>query len=81
MELVTRSELARRAEVSRAAVTRGCSRRLKNAVHGDFVDVDNPRVMLFIKHGRHRAEVKRKKEAFSLKLQEAVKANRIKADQ
>jgi hypothetical protein len=49
MRLVTRSELARHAGCTSVAVTLACKGRLKDAVRGNRVDLDHPKVQAWLK--------------------------------
>src|SRR6185295_18342658 len=50
--LVSRADLARRAKVSRPALTKQCQKALAPACQGDRVDIDHPAVQAFLKaHG------------------------------
>jgi hypothetical protein len=47
-ELVTKAELARRAGVTGAAITKACNKSLKNAVEGGRIDVSHPSAIAYI---------------------------------
>lgn len=48
MNLVSRKELARRAGVTPAAITKACRGRLKGAVSGLAVDADHPDALAYV---------------------------------